>query len=92
MSSTASSSVLPPSTEAAASQHLTMAAPAEPSRWFSMVDSGGAGPSDVHHGREADYHPVVDMADVMFNYGSSRSNSMELIFPSSASEPKDSKN
>ncbi|KAL8539419.1 hypothetical protein ACS0TY_001149 [Phlomoides rotata] len=41
--------------------------------------SGGAGPSI----RYSDYQlPVVDMADVMFNSGSSSSNSMDLIFSS----------
>lgn len=48
-----------------------------------MVDSSGAGPSAVRFGGHVDYQlPVVDMADVMFNSGSSSNNSMELIFAS----------
>ncbi|KAK9283716.1 hypothetical protein L1049_011966 [Liquidambar formosana] len=60
----------------------------------SMVGSDGAGPSTVPYGREADYHPVVDMADVMFNSGSSSTNSMDFIFPSMEDkwEPDDKKN
>lgn len=42
--------------------------------------SGSAGPSTT---RYLDYQlPVVDMADVMFNSGSSTANSMDLIFSS----------
>lgn len=45
--------------------------------------SGGAaaGPSTSRYGRDVDY-PVADMADVMFNSGSSSSTSMDLIFSS----------
>ncbi|XP_027099031.1 WRKY transcription factor 55-like [Coffea arabica] len=45
--------------------------------------SGGAiaGPSTSRYGRDVDY-PVVDMADVMFNSGSSSSTSIDLIFSS----------
>ncbi|CAK7339995.1 unnamed protein product [Dovyalis caffra] len=58
--------------------------------------SGGAGPSTVsRYGKEADY-PVTDMADAMFNSGSSSTNSMEFIFPSILEEkwdpPSDKKN
>ncbi|XP_059627884.1 WRKY transcription factor 55-like [Cornus florida] len=46
-----------------------------------MVGSGsGAGPSTVRFG--VDFQPVADMADVMFNSGSSSSNSMDHIFSS----------
>ncbi|KAL6326596.1 hypothetical protein AAG906_008458 [Vitis piasezkii] len=47
----------------------------------SMVGTGGstAGPSMVRFGREAEY-PVVDLADTMFNSGSSSSNSMDFLF------------
>ncbi|GAB4832070.1 WRKY transcription factor [Ancistrocladus abbreviatus] len=58
---------------------------------FGMGGDGGAGPSDVRQGTEVD-HPV-HLADVMFNSGSSSSNSMELIFSPPAKdqcEPKDS--
>ncbi|EOY20176.1 hypothetical protein QUC31_005789 [Theobroma cacao] len=64
-------------------------------RWLSMEftslasascgsGSGGAGGSTAtaRYGREVDYPVVADMADVMFNSGSSSSNSMEFIFPS----------
>ena len=45
--------------------------------------SAGAGPSTVRFGREVDYQwPVTDLADAMFNSGSSSNNSMELIFSS----------
>ncbi|XP_059274879.1 WRKY transcription factor 55 [Lycium ferocissimum] len=45
--------------------------------------SGGAGPSGGRYGREIDhYQPVVDMADAMFNSGSSSNTSMDIIFPS----------
>lgn len=43
--------------------------------------SSGSGPSTVRYGKEVEYL-VADMADVMFNSGSSSSNSMELIFTS----------
>ncbi|KAM3309095.1 WRKY transcription factor 55 [Capsicum chacoense] len=43
---------------------------------------GGAGPSGSRFGREADYQPVVDMADAMFNSGSSSNTSMDIIFSS----------
>ncbi|CAK9133682.1 unnamed protein product [Ilex paraguariensis] len=46
-----------------------------------MVASGGAGPSTGRYRREVDY-PVVDLADAMFNSGSSSNNSMEVIFSS----------
>ncbi|KAA8533964.1 hypothetical protein F0562_031481 [Nyssa sinensis] len=47
----------------------------------SGSNSGGAGPSTVRYGREDDYgQPVVDLADAMFNSGSSSSNSMDIIF------------
>ncbi|KAA8539703.1 hypothetical protein F0562_026395 [Nyssa sinensis] len=48
----------------------------------STVSSAGAGPSTVRYGRDVDYQlPVVDLADAMFNSGSS-SNSMDVIFSS----------
>ncbi|XP_058207391.1 WRKY transcription factor 55 [Rhododendron vialii] len=45
---------------------------------------GGAGPSSNRFGRETmEFQlPVADLADVMFNSGSSSSNSMDLIFSS----------
>ncbi|PHT78258.1 WRKY transcription factor 55 [Capsicum annuum] len=43
---------------------------------------GGAGPSGSRFGREVDYQPVVDMADAMFNSGSSSNTSMDIIFSS----------
>jgi hypothetical protein len=50
---------------------------------------GAAGPSTVgRYGKEADY-PITDMADAMFNSGSSSTNSMELIFPSISEEKRD---
>ncbi|XP_057489403.1 WRKY transcription factor 55 [Actinidia eriantha] len=59
-------------------------------RWLSMDiqpmvggGSAGAGPSTVRFGREVDYQwPVTDLADAMFNSGSSSNNSIELIFSS----------
>ncbi|XP_061987692.1 WRKY transcription factor 55 [Populus nigra] len=50
---------------------------------------GAAGPSTAgRYGKEADY-PITDMADAMFNSGSSSTNSMELIFPSISEEKRD---
>lgn len=44
---------------------------------------GGAGPSSIRFGREMEFQlPVADLADVMFNSGSSSGNSMDLIFSS----------
>ncbi|XP_055831167.1 WRKY transcription factor 55 isoform X2 [Solanum dulcamara] len=43
---------------------------------------GGAGTSGSRFGREVDYQPVVDMADAMFNSGSSSNTSMDIIFSS----------
>ena len=39
----------------------------------------GAGPSNTRSGKEVEF-PVADMADVMFNSGSSSSNSMDFLF------------
>ena len=39
-----------------------------------------AGPSTVRFSRDQLEYPVVDLADTMFNSGSSSSNSMDLIF------------
>ncbi|KAF3969268.1 hypothetical protein ACB098_06G129200 [Castanea mollissima] len=39
----------------------------------------GAGPSTARSGKEVEF-PVADMADVMFNSGSSSSNSMDFLF------------
>ncbi|KAJ8537185.1 hypothetical protein K7X08_035586 [Anisodus acutangulus] len=48
-----------------------------------MTGGGGAGPSGGGYGREDDhYQPVVDMADAMFNSGSSSNTSMDIIFSS----------
>ena len=55
---------------------------------FSL-GSGGSGSSGAAGGsttsnryeRDVEYPAVVDMADVMFNSGSSSSNSMDFIFP-----------
>ena len=46
--------------------------------------SAGAGPSTVRFGRDhLDYQlPVTDLADAMFNSGSSSNNSIDLIFSS----------
>lgn len=38
-----------------------------------------AGPSTARFGRELEY-PVVDLADTMFNSGSSSCNSMDFLF------------
>ncbi|GKU91243.1 hypothetical protein SLEP1_g5143 [Rubroshorea leprosula] len=53
---------------------------------MELTLGGAAGPSSssaVQYGREVDHHypAVADMADAMFNSGSSSSNSMEFIFP-----------
>ncbi|OMO90009.1 DNA-binding WRKY [Corchorus olitorius] len=52
----------------------------------SAGSSGSAGGSTTtaatRYGRDVDYPVVADMADVMFNSGSSSSNSMDFIFPS----------
>jgi hypothetical protein len=51
--------------------------------------SGGEGPSTAgRYSKEADY-PIIDMADAMFNSGSSSTNSMEFIFPSILEEKWD---
>ncbi|XWS08385.1 hypothetical protein CRYUN_Cryun41cG0075200 [Craigia yunnanensis] len=61
-------------------------------RWLSMefsLGSGGSGSSGEaggsttanRYGRDVEYPAVVDMADAMFNSGSSSSNSMDFIFP-----------
>ncbi|GMY08289.1 WRKY transcription factor 55 [Fagus crenata] len=47
---------------------------------------GGAGPSTTRTGKELEY-PVADLADAMFNSGSSSSNSMDFLFQS----PEDNK-
>lgn len=59
----------------------------------TAAGSGGAGPSTIRYGKEADF-PITDMADAMFNSGSSSTNSMEFIFPSMEDkwEPGDKKN
>lgn len=55
------------------------------SSWLSMDSLGrggsgsGAGPSTTRSGKEVEF-PVADMADVMFNSGSSSSNSMDFLF------------
>ncbi|GLT88510.1 hypothetical protein SLE2022_065330 [Rubroshorea leprosula] len=66
----------------------TTTAPSVVGRLFPMelTLGGAAGPSSssaVQYGREVDHHypAVADMADAMFNSGSSSSNSMEFIFP-----------
>ncbi|KAL6980864.1 DNA binding domain, partial [Sarracenia purpurea var. burkii] len=47
----------------------------------SMAGSGSAGPSAVRYGIDVDYQlPVTDLADAMFNLGSSSNNIMDLIF------------
>ncbi|KAH7854698.1 hypothetical protein Vadar_016885 [Vaccinium darrowii] len=49
----------------------------------SRGGSGGAGPSTIRFGRDFEFQlPVADLADVMFNSGSSSNNSMDLIFSS----------
>lgn len=52
---------------------------------------GGAGPSSIRFGRDTMEfpHPVADLADVMFNSGSSSSNSMDLIVSSGMEEKWD---
>ncbi|KAJ6762280.1 WRKY TRANSCRIPTION FACTOR 55 [Salix koriyanagi] len=51
---------------------------------------GAAGPSTGgRYGKEADY-PIAELADAMFNSGSSSTNSMELIFP--GDQPSDKNN
>ncbi|KAL9379622.1 hypothetical protein Peur_028104 [Populus x canadensis] len=51
--------------------------------------SGGEGPSTAgRYSKEADY-PIIDMADAMFNSGSSSTNSMEFLFPSILEEKWD---
>ncbi|KAJ9176017.1 hypothetical protein P3X46_014510 [Hevea brasiliensis] len=92
MSATAPSVRPPPPPEITQEMTRTMAAqPPVPWLEFSLGGGGGggssgssmagAGPSTVRYGKEVEY-PVADMADVMFNSGSSSSNSMELIFTS----------
>uniref|UniRef100_A0A2N9EUQ7 WRKY domain-containing protein n=1 Tax=Fagus sylvatica TaxID=28930 RepID=A0A2N9EUQ7_FAGSY len=51
-----------------------------------VVVGGGAGPSTTRTGKELEY-PVADLADAMFNSGSSSSNSMDFLFQS----PEDNK-
>ncbi|KAB2033366.1 hypothetical protein ES319_D04G012600v1 [Gossypium barbadense] len=43
--------------------------------------SGGGPATGSRYGRDVEYSVVADMADVMFNSGSSSSNSMDFIFP-----------
>ncbi|TYJ38350.1 hypothetical protein E1A91_A05G437500v1 [Gossypium mustelinum] len=43
--------------------------------------SGGGSATGSRYGRDVEYPAVADMADVMFNSGSSSSNSMDFIFP-----------
>lgn len=50
---------------------------------------GGAGPSTTRSGKEVEY-AVADMADAMFNSGSSSSNSMDFLFHSSAEDKRES--
>ncbi|XP_050210562.1 WRKY transcription factor 55 [Mercurialis annua] len=84
MSATAPSILMPAMTQ---EMTQTMAAGHHSLPWLEFSLGGGAssgsgaGPSTVRYGKEAEY-PVADMADVMFNSGSSSSNSMELIFTS----------
>nr|QWQ79164.1 ZaWRKY43 [Zanthoxylum armatum] len=82
-------------------QSVTMQQPSSTSnlgRWLTMDvsaggASGGAGPSTVGYQREAagagDQCFVANMADAMFNSGSSSSNSMEFLFPSTSSNMED---
>ncbi|PON71145.1 WRKY domain containing protein [Parasponia andersonii] len=70
-------------------------------RWLSMEFSpAGVGGSSSHGGgagtsastKEMVEYPVLDMADAMFNSGSSSSNSMDFLFPSAEGKPRDSGN
>ncbi|XP_065869942.1 WRKY transcription factor 55 [Euphorbia lathyris] len=65
--------------------------------WLEFSLSGGnngAGPSSVlggggnRYSKEIDQYLVADLADVMFNSGSSSSNTMETIFTSTSMEDK----
>lgn len=79
-------------------QSVTVQQPSSTSnigRWLTMdVGAGGsstgAGPSTVRYEREVagDPYMVANMADAMFNSGSSSSNSMEFLFPPSNVEEK----
>ncbi|XP_030540382.2 WRKY transcription factor 55 [Rhodamnia argentea] len=53
-----------------------------------------AGPSTggSRRGKEVEYPLVADLADVMFNSGSSSTNSMDFIFPASKEDKKDEDN
>ncbi|XVE90963.1 hypothetical protein DITRI_Ditri20bG0117900 [Diplodiscus trichospermus] len=76
--------------------HPTTSSSSVPLGWLSMEfslgsgsGSGGSGSGAAaggsttgsRYGRDVDYPAVADMADVMFNSGSSSSNSMDFIFP-----------
>ncbi|OAY38277.1 WRKY transcription factor 55 [Manihot esculenta] len=98
MSATAPS-VPPPQLPEITREMTQSAMAAQPPPWleFSLGGSGSsmaaAGPSTVRYGKEAEF-PVADMADVMFNSGSSSSNSMESIFTYMEGkwEPEEKKN
>ncbi|XP_062092317.1 WRKY transcription factor 55 [Humulus lupulus] len=49
---------------------------------------GGGGSTNKEMVHVHDFHPVLDLADVMFNSGSSSSNSMEFLFPTSMEEDR----
>ncbi|KDP21638.1 hypothetical protein JCGZ_03309 [Jatropha curcas] len=82
-------------------QEMTQNMATQPPAWLEFTLGGGggrgsgsgAGPSTARFGKEAEY-PVADMADAMFNSGSSSSNSMELIFTAMEDkwEPEEKKN
>ncbi|KAE8648055.1 hypothetical protein Csa_005830 [Cucumis sativus] len=81
MSATAPSA--PPPPPLPTDQPISHFHPAAP--WLSMdvVGSGSTSgaPSTVRYGKDVgDQFAVVDMADVMFNSGTSSSNSMDSIF------------
>ncbi|XP_051143570.1 WRKY transcription factor 55 [Andrographis paniculata] len=86
----AADSLPPPMSTSAASlmqaASIPLNFPAPPTtHWLSMqnvADLGGAGGPGPSASRAAAEMPVADMADVMFNSGSSSSNSMDLIFSS----------
>ncbi|WCJ20097.1 WRKY DNA-binding protein 55 [Euphorbia peplus] len=93
--SSAPSALLPPPPPVVTHEMMTqtMAAhhPQLPWLEFSLGGGGsGAGPSSGggRYSKEIDQYLVADLADVMFNSGSSSSNSMEMIFTSTSMEDK----
>lgn len=53
------------------------------------ASEAGPSTSGTRRGKEVEYPLVADLADQMFNSGSSSTNSMDFIFPASMEDKRD---